>query len=163
MKLATLCYIRRDGHTLMVHRIKKANDIHEGKWNGLGGKLEPGETPEECAIREIFEESGLRVRHPLFKGMLTFPLFAHNEDWYAFVFVVTDFDGELIDSPEGQLRWIPDDELLSLNLWEGDRIFLPWLDRPGFFSGKYSYVDGQLLSHSMIHYDPSGSPTASPS
>jgi 8-oxo-dGTP diphosphatase len=95
--------------------------------------------------------------------MLTFPLFAHNEDWYAFVFVVTDFDGELIDSPEGQLRWIPDDELLSLNLWEGDRLFLPWLDQPGFFSGKFSYVEGQLISHSMISYDSSGSPTASPS
>ena len=162
MKLATLCYLRRDGHTLMVHRIKKANDIHEGKWNGLGGKLEPGETPEECAIREIYEESGLRVRDPLFKGILTFPLFAHNEDWYAFVFIVTQFDGELIDSPEGKLRWVPDGELLALNLWEGDRVFLPWLDRPGFFSGKFSYVDGRLLSHSMIAYDPSGQPFQPP-
>lgn len=158
MKLATLCYLRRDQHTLMVHRIKKANDIHEGKWNGLGGKLEPGETPEECAMREIYEESGLRMRNPLLKGILTFPLFALDEDWYAFVFVVTDFDGELIDSPEGQLRWVPDEELLSLNLWEGDRVFLPWLDRPGFFSGKFSYIDGKLISHSMIYYPPDGAP-----
>ena len=64
MKLATLCYIKRDDQTLMLHRIKKANDMHEGKWNGLGGKFEPGETPEACAIREIYEESGLRVRNP---------------------------------------------------------------------------------------------------
>ena len=159
MKLATLCYLRRDHHTLMVHRIKKAHDIHEGKWNGLGGKLEPGETPEECAIREIYEESGLHVQDPRLKGILTFPLFAHNEDWYAFVFVATQFDGELIDSPEGQLRWVPDEELLALNLWEGDRVFLPWLDKPGIFSGKFSYVNGQLLSHSMIHYDLAGQPS----
>ena len=158
MKLATLCYLRRDHHTLMVHRIKKANDIHEGKWNGLGGKFEPGETPEECAVREIYEESGLRVRNPLLKGLLTFPLFARDEDWYAFVFVVTDFDGELIDSPEGRLRWVPDEDLLALNLWEGDRVFLPWLDRPGFFSGKFSYIDGKLVSHSMTYYPPDGAP-----
>ena len=88
MKLATLCYLRKDGTTLMVHRIKKANDIHQGKWNGLGGKLEPGETPEECAMREIFEESGLRAKNLKLKGFLTFPLFARDEDWYAFVFVV---------------------------------------------------------------------------
>ena len=158
MKLATLCYLRRDHHTLMVHRIKKANDIHEGKWNGLGGKFEPGETPEECAVREIYEESGLRVRNPLLKGFLTFPLFARDEDWYAFVFVVTDFDGELIDSPEGRLRWVPDEDLLALNLWEGDRVFLPWLDRPGVFSGKFSYIDGKLVSHSMTYYPPDGAP-----
>ena len=160
MKLASLCYIRRDHHTLMVHRIKKANDIHEGKWNGLGGKFEPGETPEECASREIYEESGLRVRNPLLKGILTFPLFARDEDWYAFVFVVTEFDGELIDSPEGQLRWVPDEELLALNLWEGDRIFLPWLEHPGFFSGKFSYIDGKLVSHSMTYYPPDGEPVS---
>ncbi len=97
MKLATLCYVRKDGRTLMVHRIKKANDIHQGKWNGLGGKLEPGETPEECASREILEESGLRVKNLKLKGFLTFPLFARDEDWYAFVFVVDEFEGELIE------------------------------------------------------------------
>ncbi len=104
MKLATLCYLRQNGKTLMVHRIKKPNDIHEGKWNGLGGKFEPGETPEECARREIFEESGLRVKQLALKGLLTFPLFARDEDWYAFVFVATDFEGSLIESPEGTFR-----------------------------------------------------------
>src|SRR5512139_680829 len=135
MKLATLCYIRRSAQTLMVHRVKKVNDIHEGKWNGLGGKLEPGESPEECAVREIIEESGLHASHMYLKGFLTFPLFAKNEDWYAFVFIVDRFDGELIESYEGNLEWIDNDKLLGLNLWEGDRLFLPCLDQPGIFSG----------------------------
>jgi len=159
VKLATLCYVRQDGKTLMVHRVKKLNDIHEGKWNGLGGKLEPGETPEECAIREIREESGLQVRALALKGILTFPKFAHDDDWYAFVFVASvkvgqsASVGEMIDSPEGDLEWIDDDLLHSLNLWEGDRIFLPWLDRPGFFSGKFVYQDGGLVDHSVVFYD----------
>ncbi len=152
MKLATLCYLRRDGQTLMIHRIKKANDMHEGKWNGLGGKLDPGESPEECALREIFEESGLRVRNPQLKGFLTFPLFANDEDWYVFVYVVKDFEGELIDSSEGDLRWVDDAELTDLNLWEGDPIFLPWLDRPGIFSAKFVYRERRLVSHEVVFY-----------
>jgi 8-oxo-dGTP diphosphatase len=153
MKLATLGYIRRAGKTLMIHRVKKQNDVHQGKWNGLGGKLEPGETPEECIIREIREESGLAARDPELKGFLTFPGFANDEDWYAFVFVVRDFTGELIDSPEGFLSWIDDERLIELPLWEGDYIFLPWLDRPGFFSGKFCYTDGNLVSHDVVFYD----------
>ncbi len=153
MKLATLCYIRRDGQTLMVHRIKKANDMHAGKWNGLGGKLEAGETPEECARREIEEESGLRVGRLTLKGVLTFPGFANEEDWYAFVFIGEDTQGELIESPEGTLRWVPDDELLSLNLWPGDHIFLPWLNQAGFFSGKFVYKSGQLVDHHVAFYE----------
>ena len=152
MKLATLCYLKDNGKTLMVHRIKKANDMHWGKWNGLGGKLEPGETPEECAVREIREESGLVVTNPVFKGFLTFPAFSNEENWYAFVFVVHEFQGQLIDSPEGDLKWIDDSDLLSLDLWEGDRIFIPWLDRPGYFSGKFVYKDGQLVAHNEIFY-----------
>ena len=150
--LATLCYVRRDGRTLMVHRIKKPDDIHQGKWNGLGGKLEPGETPEECAIREIYEESGLVVSDLVYKGLLTFPGFAIDEDWYAFVFVATADGDELIDSPEGNLAWVEDEKLLDLKLWEGDHIFIPLLDRPGFFSGKLTYKDGQLIDHQVIFY-----------
>lgn len=153
MKLATLCYLRQNGKTLMVHRVKKENDIHQGKWNGLGGKFEPGETPEECAQREVQEESGLVVRSLTWKGLLTFPVFKDEEDWYAFVYVSTDFAGEMVDSPEGDLSWIEDRELLSLNLWEGDRIFLPWLDQPGFFSAKFSYVAGKLIGHSATRYE----------
>jgi 8-oxo-dGTP diphosphatase len=136
----------------MLHRVKKANDMHQGKWNGLGGKLESGETPEECAIREIREESGLQVNALTLKGVLTFPAFDEFEDWYCFVYLVHDFSGELIDSAEGHLRWISNDELLSLNLWEGDRIFIPWLDQPGLFSGKFMYANKQLIDHSVVFY-----------
>lgn len=151
-RLGTLCYLRQDGKTLMVHRIKKPNDMHQGKWNGLGGKLESGETPEECAFREIYEESGLVVKNLIYKGLLTFPGFANEEDWYAFVFIANEFTGELIDSPEGNLEWVEDDRLVDLNLWEGDRLFIPWLDRPGVFSGKLTYQDGKLVDHQVVFY-----------
>ena len=152
MKLATLCYLRRDNQTLMIHRIKKPGDMHRGKWNGLGGKLEPGESPEDCARREVEEESGLLVKKMWLKGFLSFPGFANDEDWYAFVFVIPEFEGQIIESAEGNLKWIDNAVLLQLNLWEGDRIFLPWLDRPGFFSGKFVYDDGKLIEHSVCFY-----------
>jgi 8-oxo-dGTP diphosphatase len=152
MKLATLCYVRQDGHTLMVHRVKKKQDMHAGKWNGLGGKLEPGETPEECAIREIREESGLKVKNLILKGIITFPAFDDNEDWYTFLFVIDDFEGELIDSPEGHLAWIPNEELQNLKLWAGDLIFLPWIEQDRFFSGKFVYQDKILVKHEVIFY-----------
>lgn len=152
MKLATLCYVQKDDKTLMVHRVKKENDMHQGKWNGLGGKFEPGETPEECAIREIYEESGLKVRNPKLKGLLTFPGFANDEDWYAFVFVAREFEGDLIDSPEGVLSWIDNDKLMELELWEGDRVFLNWLDSPGFFSAKFNYKDGVFIDYAVVCY-----------
>ena len=152
MKLATLCYVRKDGKTLMVHRNKKPNDMHLGKWNGLGGKLEPGESPEECCVRELYEETGLRVRNPIFKGMITFPAFDTVDDWYTFLFVIEDFEGELIDSPEGRLEWVEDERLLELNLWEGDRVFLPWLNQPRFFSAKFVYEDYQFVSYEVKFY-----------
>lgn len=152
MKLATLCYLRKNDQTLMIHRVKKENDIHAGKWNGLGGKFEPGETPEECARREIFEESGLKTKKLILKGFITFPEFSQGEDWYAFVFVAHEFEGNLIDSPEGNLTWIPNDRLLDLNLWPGDRVFLPWLDRPEFFSAKFVYKDGEFVGHKVDFY-----------
>ncbi len=152
MKLATLCYLQHDGKTLMLHRIKKSGDIHAGKWNGLGGKMEPGETPEECAIREVREEAGLTVVSPRLRGFLTFPSFAQEEDWYVFVFTSRQFSGALIDSTEGDLRWVDDQELLALHLWEGDRIFLPWLESDRFFSGKFIYRDGKLVWHDVVFH-----------
>jgi 8-oxo-dGTP diphosphatase len=152
MKFATLCYVRRAGKTLMIHRTKRANDMHHGKWNGLGGKLMPGETPEECAAREIFEESGLDVVSMHLKGFLTFPRFTNEEDWYAFVFVVDEFMGEFKESPEGYLEWIDDERLCDLALWEGDRFFLPWIDQPGFFSAKFIYEDGKYIDHEVVFY-----------
>ena len=152
MKLATLIYVRHHGTTLMVLRNKKKNDMHQGKWNALGGKFEAGESPEECAIRETHEESGLTIRRPQLKGFITFPAFDDVEDWYVFVFVATEFSGSLIDSPEGDLQWIADSELLGLNIWDGDRHFMPWLDQPGFFSAKFIYASGQYVSHSVENY-----------
>ena len=150
MKLATLCYLRKDNQTLMIHRVKKENDIHQDKWNGLGGKFNPGESPEDCVIREIKEESGLTIINPVLKGVLTFPEFSAAEDWYVFVFVAKNFEGEMIDSVEGNLEWISDNHLLDLNLWDGDRYFIEWLDKDVFFSGKFYYKDGSLFDHTMI-------------
>lgn len=149
MKLATLCYVKMNGQTLMIHRVKKQADTHHGKWNGLGGKFEAEESPEDCAVREIKEESGLSVMNPQLKGLLTFPNFDGRDDWYVFVFVVREFGGELIDSPEGDLKWIDDDRLLGLNLWEGDRHFLPWLDGEKFFSAKFNYFEGVLVDYEV--------------
>lgn len=152
MKLATLCYLKKDGKTLMLHRVKKENDMHEGKYNGLGGKFEEGETPEECAIREIYEEAGLRVKNPKLKGVITFPKFSKGEDWYVFVFVIREFEGEMVVSSEGNLEWVDDGALEGLNLWDGDKIFLKWLDREGFFSAKFSYDNGKLIGHHVSFY-----------
>lgn len=152
LKLGTLIYIRHNNQTLMLHRIKKQNDMHAGKWNGLGGKLEFGETPEACAIRETYEESGLHLLDPVLRGMITFPGFNGEDDWYTFLFTCDHFTGELIDSNEGVLEWIDNDKLLDLNLWEGDKIFLRWLDQSAFFSGWMKYVDGKLIDHSVVFY-----------
>ncbi len=140
----------------MLHRVKKPNDMHAGKWNGLGGKLEPGESPEMCAAREVLEESGLTVGNLEWHGILTFPAFAKDEDWLAFVYVAREPSGTLIDSPEGDLAWIPDDDLATLTLWQGDRIFIPWLLRDAFFSGRFSYVEGVLHEWSATFYSASG-------
>lgn len=154
MILATLCYIRDNGRTLMLHRVKKENDVHEGKWNGVGGKFEPGESPEECCIREIREECGLEVRDPHLRGILTFPDFAKGHDWYVFVFEIRHFSGAIGECAEGNLEWIEDGRILDLNLWEGDRIFLKWLvETDKFFSGKFIYRDGALVSHTGVLHD----------
>lgn len=152
MKLATLCYVRNNGNTLMIYRNKKKNDVHEGKWNGLGGKLEQGETPEECVIREVKEESGLEIKSPRLHGFLTFPCFDGVDDWYVFVYSSDQFTGELIDSHEGKLEWIPTDKVMELNLWEGDNLFLEWLFAGKFFSAKFVYEDGKLKDYSVTFH-----------
>ena len=154
MKLATLCYVidNEKKQTLMLHRVKKENDMHEGKWNGLGGKLEKGETPEECVIREVKEESGLTIKKPHMHGFITFPLFDGTNDWYVFLFTADNYSGKLIDSHEGNLEWIPNKKVRSLNLWEGDKIFLEWLYEKKFFSAKFVYQKGKLISHSVNFY-----------
>jgi 8-oxo-dGTP diphosphatase len=137
----------------MLHRIKKENDMHEGKWNGLGGKFEPGETPEECVIREVREESGLEIKKPQLKGFLTFPAFDGLDDWYVFVFTACDFAGSLIADPsEGHLEWIANESLTELNLWEGDKIFFKWMEKERLFSAKFVYDKGRLVTHNVTLY-----------
>lgn len=152
LKLATLCYVRSAGRTLMLYRNRKPGDYHAGKYNGLGGKFEPGESPEQCMKREVREESGLEVLSWRLNGMITFPTFDGSNDWYVFVFTITDFRGELINSPEGELHWIADERLDQLNLWEGDRIFLPWLEQPGMFSARFVYDGPRLVDHTVNWY-----------
>lgn len=153
MKLATLCYIQNQGKTLMMHRIKKANDMHEGKWNGLGGKFEAGESPEDCVKREILEESGLIIESPRLHGFISFPDFDGVDDWYVFVFSADRFTGELIQCEEGHLEWVANEDILKLPLWEGDLIFLKWLyEEPRFFSAKFIYENKVLKQHEVSFY-----------
>jgi len=154
MKLATLCYIidKKHNKTLMIHRVKKENDYHKGKWNGLGGKLEIGESPEDCVIREIKEESGLSIKAPKMKGFITFPLFDGKDDWHVFIFTAENFEGELIESREGNLAWITNDKISELNLWEGDSIFLKWLHGDKFFSAKFVYKNGKFVDYQVFFY-----------
>lgn len=160
-KLATLVYVRDGDRTLMVRRDKRPDDAHYGKWNGLGGKLEAGESPEDCMRREVLEESGLEVVRADLKGFLTWPAFDGAHDWYAFCFVVHEARGTLLaDPPEGSLHWVPTADLPKLELWEGDRVFLPWLDRPGTFSATFRYVQGRLVDHDVAFYPGAGSAPA---
>ena len=152
MKISTLCYIKKNNQTLMLHRIKKKNDIHKNKWNGLGGKLIEGESPEECVKREVLEESGLIIESPNLHGIITFPKFDEIDDWIVFVYTAKNFEGNLIECNEGKLNWVSDDQLLSLNLWEGDKIFIPWLSQEKFFSAKFIYKKKKLADYSVIFY-----------
>tara|TARA_B100000902_G_scaffold376163_1_gene406902 strand:+ start:464 stop:928 length:465 start_codon:yes stop_codon:yes gene_type:complete len=152
MKISTLCYINNGHKTLMLHRVKKKNDIHEGKWNGLGGKLESGESPEECVIREVYEESGLIIKNPNLRGIMTFPKFDDIDDWLVFLYTATDFNGDLIESNEGVLKWINNNKILNLNLWEGDKIYLDWLNQDKFFSAKFIYKKRSLKDYNVIFY-----------
>tara|TARA_Y100001968_G_scaffold289592_1_gene292716 strand:+ start:163 stop:624 length:462 start_codon:yes stop_codon:yes gene_type:complete len=153
MKLGTLCYITDGEKTLMLHRVKKENDMHEGKWNGLGGKLEEGESPEECVIREVYEESGLKIKSPKLKGIITFPKFDEIDDWLVFVYTVNNYEGNTIDSDEGVLEWIDNSKLLDLNLWEGDKVYMKWLEKDELFSAKFIYKKRKLVDYDVVFYE----------
>jgi 8-oxo-dGTP diphosphatase len=154
MKLATLCYVmdKKNNKTLMIHRVKKKDDYHQGKWNGLGGKFDKGESPEDCAIREVYEESGLKIKNPRMHGFITFPNFDGVYDWYVFIFTSDEFEGNIIDSKEGNLEWIPNNKLMDLNLWDGDKIFMEWLFQEKFFSAKFNYHEGKFVDYTVIFY-----------
>jgi 8-oxo-dGTP diphosphatase len=151
---ATLVYVKdnKNKKTLMLHRVKKNLDIHKGKWNGVGGKFEGCESPEECAIRETKEETGLDISELKLRGILTFPRFLFDDDWIVFVYEAYKFSGELIECNEGELDWVCDDDILSLNMWEGDKIFLPWIFENKFFSAKFNYINKKLINHSVEFY-----------
>lgn len=141
-KLSTLCYIEKDGKYLMLNRNKKKNDVNEGKWIGVGGHFEEDESPEECLLREVKEETGYRLTSWKFRGLVTF-VSGTGVTEYMSLFTADGFEGEEIPCNEGDLEWIETGRLGELNLWEGDRIFLQFL-REGreFFSLKLVY-DGQ--------------------
>lgn len=149
VKLGVLCYIRKGGETLMLHRNKKENDVHEGKWNGLGGKIEPGESPDEAVRREVMEESGLILINYRLRGVITFPQFKDSFDWYVYLYESNEFRGNIIDSPEGELHWIENEKITSLNLWEGDHLFFEWLNQSRFFSAKIEYQGEHLKDHEV--------------
>ncbi len=147
-RLGTLAYVRRGSRTLMLRRPERGH-AQSGKYNGLGGKLEPGESPEESMRREVLEEAGLVVHAARFKGLITFPDFDGADDWYVWVYVVTGFAGEPRSGPEGELVWVETGAVADLPLWEGDRYFLPWLDEPGTFSAVFRYEDGRFVSYEV--------------
>lgn len=155
--LTTICYIEKDGKTLMLYRNKKKNDVHEGKYVGIGGKFEFGETPEECIIREIKEETGLTVNSLRYHGLISFPKFANDDNWYMFIFSCKDFEGEvpedrLDDCPEGRLLWVDNDKVMDLNMWDGDRVFLEWVATKKVFNAKIEYKEGILDKYHVDFY-----------
>lgn len=145
MKMTTLCYIEQNGCFLMLHRTKKKQDPNQGKWIGPGGKFEEGETPEECVVREVWEETGLTLKSWKLRGLVTF-LSDCWEGEYMFLFTADAFSGQLKECNEGDLQWVRKDRIGELNLWEGDRIFLNMLmeDRE-YFSLKLRYEGDRLV------------------
>ncbi len=150
MRLTTLCYIEKGGSWLMLHRVKKAHDENEGKWIGIGGHLEEDESPEECMLREIREETGLDVTGLRLRGVITFIL----PDWgneMTFLYTAETDEEPAGDCLEGELRWVPVEEIPGLSLWEGDRVFLPLLrERKDCFSLKLIYRAGGELAEAIL-------------
>lgn len=150
MILTTLCYIEKDDCYLMLHRIKKENDVNHDKWIGVGGKFLPDEMPEECLLREVKEETGLTLLDYQYRGILTF-LANGWESEYIHLYTATNFEGTLTECDEGTLEWVPKSELESLSLWEGDKIFLRLLkENSSFFSLKLCYENDSLVDSKLI-------------
>jgi len=146
---SSLIYVEHDGCYLMLHRVKKAQDPNKGKWIGVGGKFEQGETHEQCAAREMWEETGLTPSKLEYRGLVHFRSnVCDDEDMY--LFTCTDYSGELKDCNEGELKWIPIGDVLSLNLWEGDRVFLELLQQNAPFFELSLYYEGDKLVRSEL-------------
>jgi len=149
MQLSTLCYIEKDEKYLMLHRTKKENDPNHDKWLGIGGKVEVDESPDECLLREVKEETGLTLLDYNFRGIVTFV----SDEWgteYMHLFTATSFQGKLIECNEGDLKWVDKAKVLRLNLWEGDKLFLNRLNGShSFFSLKLEYRGETLIKTVM--------------
>ncbi len=142
----TLCYIEQNGSYLLLHRVKKKNDINHDKWIGIGGKFEEGESPEDCVRREVLEETGLELQGPRYSGIVTFQSDEMAETEFMHLFHAKKFSGKIRDCDEGVLEWISKEKFAELPHWDGDRIFLTLLDREfPFFSLKLSYRKGVLV------------------
>ncbi len=152
MKNTTLCYVYNDrGQTLLLHRVKKQNDLNQDKWIGVGGKFEDKESPEECLLREVKEETGLTLTRYRYRGIVTFV----SDTWeteYMHLFTADAFEGTLKDCDEGVLEWVDNDVVPTLPTWEGDRVFLRLLaeERP-FFSLKLSYDANEKLTAAVLN------------
>ena len=147
----TLCYIENpQGEYLMLHRVKKKNDLNHDKWIGIGGKFEDGESPEECVVREAWEETGLTLTDYCYRGLVTFV----SDKWeteYMHLFTATGYEGKLRECDEGVLEWIHKDALAALPQWEGDKIFLRKIhDDCPFFSLKLRY-EGEHLAYAALN------------
>ena len=125
--LSTLCYIEKDHKYLMLHRVVKKNDVNKDKWIGVGGHFEEDESPEECLLREVWEETGYRLTDYRFRGIVTF-VSGDGVTEYMHLFTATGFEGTPVPCNEGVLEWVDKDEVWNLNLWEGDKIFFRLLD-----------------------------------
>ena len=144
-ELTTLCYIEKNDSYLMLHRVSKQNDINHDKWIGIGGHFKSKESPEDCLLREVKEETGLTLLSFRFRGIITF-LSDELPAEYMCLYTSDSFEGNLIPCDEGILRWIPISEIKNLNLWEGDKIFLDILQsKQSFFSLKLVYKKEKLI------------------
>ena len=150
MHNSTLCYITRGDQVLMLHRIKKKNDINKDKWIGIGGKFEQEESPDECLLREAKEETGLTLTSWRCRGVVTF-LNTECDGEYMYLFTADGYEGQLKECDEGDLQWVSRDFLYSLPMWEGDKIFLDllWQDAP-FFLLTLRY-DGDRLVEAVLN------------
>ena len=149
MLQTTLCYIEKDDSYLLLHRVSKKNDANKDKWIGIGGKFEDKESPEDCLLREAKEETGLLLTSYRLRGIVTFVSNEYPTE-YMFLYTADGYEGEIGECREGTLEWVKKRDMYSLNLWEGDRIFLKLLeeDQP-FFSLKLSYEGDKLVSAAL--------------
>lgn len=153
MILSTLCYIEQKDQYLMLHRVKKENDINHDKWIGVGGKFKENETPEECLLREVKEETGLTLTKYRYRGLLTF-IYEDMEAEYIYLFTATEYTGELTECDEGNLEWVDKARVDGLPIWEGDRIFFELLndEEVRFFSVKLKYIGDKLVEYDVKKY-----------